>query len=497
MRNRLFLLFIASVTFLLYSCDAGLKGDPNENQPPKTFLTVDSVNLPEGQRLVSQINISWWGNDPDGYVVGYEFQIGDIQPDGWVYTTSTDSTFVLPIEEGNMDADVQFTVRAVDNEGAVDPDPPSIIFPIRNSPPSISFNLFQTPPDTTFRVASFGFTATDPDGDANLNRIEIALNDTTSWQVLEPDANFITIRIDDTVADPFADIFLGRSALTTDLQFDTILLDQENTFYARAIDNAGAISPLIEDTWFVKRQTSSILFLNDFFGTQTQSRLDFHRQLLAANGITEVDVMNISDGTATGGRRVQLSQAFPDRSLGAPTINKMLAEWDYIYWISDDLNRNIGYALELTLDFFDNGGKMFVNIPIRFIPDDNPLLEFLPFERVQPVPSGQQSFIIQNNAVVVPNESIPNPPFLQFRRNQLAVNPVVPFGETVPLFEAPFRTRNALGIISDYDGPKLIAATNPEESLLFFGVDLTEFTSDSELEELVRLLTIDILGFSQ
>ena len=48
----------------------------------------------------------------------------------WKFTTNTDSTFVLPIEEGNTDADVAFFIRAMDNNDSVDPEPPCLIFPI-------------------------------------------------------------------------------------------------------------------------------------------------------------------------------------------------------------------------------------------------------------------------------------------------------------------------------------------------------------------------------
>jgi hypothetical protein len=496
------------ISLLLFGCDSGITGNFNENIPPTTNLTVNEINLSEDERLTSQINISWWGDDPDGYVVGFEFFIGEGYTNAdaiWSFTTRNDSTFVLPIKEGELDDDVRFTIRAVDNDGAVDPNPPSLVFPIRNSPPEIRIIASETPPDTTYRVFSFGLEASDADGFANLNRIEIALNDTTSagsWIQLEPDVTLITMRIDDTIANPTATISVGRSLISTGEMFTSINLNAENTMYFRSVDNAAAISEVKEFTWYVKQQTSKVLFLNDYFGPNSATREQLHLQALSAAGITQIDYFNISDGTATGGRRVALTSAFPNRSLGAPTINKMLAEWDHIYWISDNLDRNIGYALELTIDFFSNGGTMFINIPTKVLFDDNPLLEFLPFERVQPVPQGQQSFIIQNNSIVTlaadaPNEVTVNPPHLQFRRNLLGAFPIVPFGNSINLFEAPFRVRSVTGVISNFDGPKLISTTNSEKSVLFFGIDLSEFTADSELGRLIELTCLEILGFEQ
>ncbi len=519
-------IFTLLAILAMTACDSGLDGQLNENIPPTTSLTVNEINLPEGERLVSQVNISWWGDDPDGYVVGYEFFIGDVTTAGeeeWVYTTSSDSTFILPIEEGDEDADVEFTVRAIDNEGARDPEPPTVIFPITNSPPQIEFNNFETPPDTTYRIASFGFTASDPDGDANLNRIEIALNDTTSegaWKDIGLGLNLVTIQIDDTADPATASILLGRSAIESNFNFDTVHLNGENEFFIRSIDNAAAVSETVSYEWHVKRQTSNILFLNDYQGSSSGDRFDLHANLLAEVGISQIDYIDISDGTPTGGRRVPFTQALPDRSLASPTTNLMLAQWDHIYWISDNLDRNIGYALEMTLDFFDQGGTMFVNIPSKFVSDQNVLLQFLPFERVEPVPVGESSFIINSGAEMQASDGTEDAPLLRFRRIRTAEHPIVPFDETVPLYEAPFRVRGGFPpTTKDYDGSKLISATNPEQNLIYFGIDFDEFTNEdnsdcqpssqineedenapapcSEVDLLLQQLVIDILGFQQ
>jgi hypothetical protein len=508
MKYKILLLLLTGF-ILIQGCDSGLDGNLNENIPPTTSLTVNEINLPEGERLISQVNISWWGDDPDGYVVGFEFFIGEGADDAgaeWTFTTRNDSIFVLPIDEGELDANVRFTVRAVDNLGAVDPDPPSLVFPIRNSPPSITFVNTELPPDTTFRIVSFGYRASDPDGDANLNRVEIALNDTTtpgSWKEIPLNIDLVTLRVDDTLPTPIAEVFIGRAANSTDITFNTVNVNNENTFYVRAIDNAAAVSEVKEHTWFVKEQTSRILFLNDYHGPQSAVREALHLGLLAQIGFDQIDYMNISDrAPRPGGQRVLLSAAFPDRSLGAPTINMMFAEWDHIYWLSNDLNRNIGYALEMTLDFFDNGGTMFVNIPTRFIQDDNPLLEFLPFERVQPVPAGQSTFVIPSDSLLIPDAFVSNPPFLKTRQLITAVNPIVPFGESISLFEAPFRVRDPFGTTTDYNGPKLVSALSPDQSVLFFGLDLDIFTrptdnDPSDLPGLLQLFLIETLGFQQ
>lgn len=513
-------IFFSFIAFI--SCESGLDGQLNENIPPSTSFTVNEINLPEGQRLVSQVNISWWGDDPDGYIVGFELFIGDLSSaadDDWTFTTSSDSTFILPIPEGSQDADVQFTVRAVDNEGARDPEPPSLTFPITNSPPQVRFNNFETPPDTTYRIVSFGFTPSDPDGEANLNRVEVAINDTTSegaWKDIGLGINLITLRIDDTQAEVTAEVLLGRTARPSNVSFNTIRADNENEIFIRAIDNAGAVSNVISHEWFVKSQTSRVLFLNDFQGSNSQERFELHAELLRQNGINEIDYIDISDGNPTGGRRVQLSQAFPDRSLSSPTTNLMLAEWDYIYWISDNLDRNIGYALEMTLEFFSQGGTMFVNIPTKFISSDEPVIQFLPFERVESRPTNNRRFQIASGSAIEADPGLVSPPVVHFRRTQNTYPPIVPFAESIPLFEAPFQLFDPFSNTrTDFEGSKLIAATDPEENLIYFGVDFNEFSTPensncvppadadesdlpcSEVDRLIELMVIDILGFQQ
>ncbi len=532
-----FLLLLFILNFLIASCDSGLGGNSKENLPPSTFLTVKEINLPEGEYLVSQVNISWWGDDPDGYITGYEFYIGDAAAASdadWEFTTRTDSTFILPIPEGNMFAEVQFTVRAIDNEGLKDENPPTLTFPIKNTPPEVSFNTFETPPDTTYRIVSFGFTPSDPDGEANLRSMEFALNDTSSadsWKDIPLNTRLLTFRIDDTQAQPTAETFTGRAMLPMGITLDNVNVDGENEFFVRSIDNAGAISHVISHKWYVKKQTSNVLFLNDAF-SNTEALAAIHSDLLNKVGITEFDYMDISDGFALGGNRVPLTSAFPDRTLGQPTINKMLAEWDHIYWISNDLDRNIGYALELTLDFFEQGGTMFVNIPTTKVLDSqNSLLNFLPFERIEPTPGNYISLYLTRGSRLTATPAVADAPVLVVRRNITNQYPIIPFGEAIPLFEAPFLKRPFSGPNEplDEDKSKVVSAASPGKNLVYFGFDLRDFTPQSpyaggsanplcntpenpeefkdnndnplmlcsDLEGLMEFLLIETLGFEQ
>lgn len=491
-------LFIPALLLaLVLSCDTGLQGNLNENIPPGTFLTVDEINLNQDddqeqeRRLVSQVHISWWGDDPDGYVVGYEFAITErdwqYSPETehqaeWIYTENTDSVFVLPIPPGEKFADIRFTVRAVDNLGARDPKGASVVFPIENSPPNIELHKFLTaqrdkevPPDTTFHIVSFGWTATDPDGDANLSHIEVVMNDTLAqWVRVPVNVNFLSFRIDDHDGNRgSASVFLGRSFASSGITLENIRLNETNTFYIRAVDNAEAVSSIDSFSWHIKQQTSNVLFINDFPGSLGAEALIFHQELLKALGISQYDYLQITDGVAAGGQKVPLSAAF-HRPVD-PTLNRILAEWDHIYWISGDLDRNISYALRSTIDFFQNGGTMFINIPTKRLPDEDPIFQFLPVNKMKPVPVGQTSYQVPANAELVPAQS-QTLDTLVIRRGSQSVFPLEPVGNARLLYDVTFLTRPFFTQV-----PGTIAVGTPDASIIYFGYPMDWIRMDDSL----------------
>ncbi|MCC6548817.1 MAG: hypothetical protein IT279_01990, partial [Ignavibacteriaceae bacterium] len=210
-----------SFVFLLLAggCTEDVTEVPYVNKPPKTglFLTPDSVISQQASRL----KVNWWGDDSDGLVVGFYFTWDNTN---WSFTTRKDSTFSLQI--GAADTIYTFRVAAVDNAGNgiydasivrnginlgaepftdangngifdagepftdigdIDPAPVSLPFPIKNSAPVISINTLTILPDSSFPVMTFGWNASDIDGDQTISSIELVLNDTTV------SSNFISI----------------------------------------------------------------------------------------------------------------------------------------------------------------------------------------------------------------------------------------------------------------------------------------------------------------
>ncbi len=487
----------------LVSCDAGLTGNLKENQPPRTFLTVDEINLDQDnsteRRLISQVHISWWGDDPDGYVVAFEYAITDrdwlYTPQTedeveWSYTERTDSVFVLPIPPGEKAADIRFTVRAIDNEGLRDPEGASVVFPIENSPPVVNIHRINTPqqemeapPDTTYHIASIGWTATDPDGDDNLSHFEVVMNDTLGeWTTIPVDVSFLSLRITEPAGDQTsAAVFLGRNFSRSDIVLDNIQMDSENTFYIRAVDNADARSPIDSLSWYIKEQTSRVLVINDYAGVARQEAMTRHRQILRDLGIDRFDYIATLDGAASGGQKVPISTAF-HRPVD-PTLNRVLAEWDHIYWVSDDLDRNITYALRSTIGFFENGGTMFINIPTKTLNEDDAIFNFLPFERLEQVPAGLNSFQIPNNTRLLPVDP-QNLDTLRVTRDSQSAFPLFPAGDTRLFYDAEFRTRPFFDPSLEFS--RLLVSGSADNSIIFFGFQLERIEAGEPLNRTMR-----------
>lgn len=487
---------------LVGSCSDSLSGDFKENQPPSTNLTVESINREGDFRLSSQIQISWFGKDPDGYVIGYEYAINDTSENAWTFTTKTDSIFILPITPGQSQDDVLFKVRAVDNDEARDPIGASLIYPIVNSTPTASLVKTQIPPDTLFSIASFGWNIGDPDGILNIDRTEIAINDTINgWQeipfsVEEDGQIFISLEVDNSsIGLKDAQVFIGRGYSTGQIDGQNIIIPNvevgaRNTFYVRTIDAAEAISPIDSVSWYIKEQKSKTLFLNDFSGPSSANVAAYHLNALAASGINP-DIWIINDKNVEQ-EKVQISGAFPTST--DPTLNRTLENWDHIYWISNDLDRNIAYAQEITSRFFDNGGSVFVAIPMKSISTSDPLFNFIPVDSI-----GVGQFSIPNNSLIIPQQnSLTDTLRVQSPSSRLiGVYPIKGVAGSTRLYKADFKRVSFTGALRDYNGYKDIAIENEDGNLVFLGLNPQEMDGNNNFNDFIQSVVIGRLGFKQ
>jgi hypothetical protein len=494
---------------LAAGCDSGFTGEPFGNQPPETSLSVrdESLldNLDEENRLLSTIRLSWTGDDPDGVVTGFDVRLypqtepppGD--EDGWVYTTSNDSLLLLPLPSGESIANVVVEVRAVDDANLRDPTPARSIFPIRNSPPSIRFSQFELPPDETFPVVSFAFRANDPDGIQNLKSVGISLNDSTSFVTIPPDIDYVTLfgdqdAIQSGAAEVDAAIFYGRGVQPSGLSVPGLLLDEENTFYIRTTDQADTTSTIERHTWRVRRNTSDVLYVNDFRLASNELVRDYHIDILesympAGYG---VDIWDISEPFTTGSSGT-VPRAFALPPVAEPALRMTLSLFKYIYWVSTSTTGNIGtdnlpFVAPVLTDFFDAGGKMLVHSPIS-VPagdtefEDNAAILLLPLNEPLVVPDSVRRLELANGAAVSPTavgQSLGLPP-LESTRFFINIRPYVTSGANIdPLYRGAFTYRSSTGASGTWTNPTSVASISTDRRIALFSLPLVNELNNEE-----------------
>lgn len=137
----------ATAAVAVFGCREEIAIEVDTNLPPDTYLT--SVPA-DSATTVYYAHLYWYGNDADGVISAYEFAIADSLPadeDTLTYrrTTRTDSIFALPVGRNQQVLGHRFYVRAIDNEGAVDPEPAWAFFgAVDLVAPTISFTRIRS-----------------------------------------------------------------------------------------------------------------------------------------------------------------------------------------------------------------------------------------------------------------------------------------------------------------------------------------------------------------
>jgi len=449
MRKLLLLLSIAGV-FAFYSCTDKLTDSIIANRPPVThlFLYPDSSLA----RQQSKLTLHWWADDPDGIVIGYY-----ITWDGakWTFTTKNDSTIAFPIQ--GTDTMYNFKVAGVDNYGNgtydkqhivnginfgpepfidsdsngvytqgetfidignIDPNPASIQLPLRNSSPVISFLKDKTGqpiqlPDTTFTVASFGWEATDLDGDETIQKYYIALNDTSKKIEIPGSTRFITLK----AVPPFSsdviscDVYLGSSIKDPySVKLPNLKLNAKNTFYMYAVDIADAKSNMIKmpeenKTWYVKKPTGKILIIDDY--ATSDNPATFYSQMMDSIGLAgKFDVLDIKLGKTTTTPGILLP------SYISPMFTETLKLFSAVFWYSDN-DPTLDVAQATVRSYTDAGGKILFSMVFPQIFESSGLSDFLPIDGLSPAPLS----IIPNNTMINPTADAVNLGYKQLQRD--------------------------------------------------------------------------------
>jgi hypothetical protein len=300
--KKAFAVFLTIVIAFL-ACTDKKPSNPYPNRPPEThlFLVIgDSLGVPDTtarpDTAASTLVLYWYGEDPDGEIIGYEWAWDDtvstsvnIDSTWWrndsAYTEPIDTPDSITIDtttvgpwaftEGVMDTFFvkiretfnyfTFYIRAIDNDSAVDVTPSRMTFPIINSPPAVQLpmgllNNYSSVHSQTLGYQSFSWTGSDPDGSETISGYELALADTSfHW---DPDTT-----ISDTIRFAGLDWSVNLDSLTVSYTFSGLEPGCYRMFL-RSYDIAGAYSRVIyypETTgvWEVIPKHGDVLYIDD------------------------------------------------------------------------------------------------------------------------------------------------------------------------------------------------------------------------------------------
>ncbi len=440
------------------ACSENLVDNPNPNQPPETFISVFTEN--DLNPTISRQTINWWGDDPDGIVVGFIYTFDANAADvtewsesnpvaGWTFTTERQETFVLTLS--GTDTTFALRVKAVDDEGAADPTAATQDYAIVNSRPSVEFVLQTDVPETTFTVANFTWRGSDLDGDDTIAKFQYVLDDTTNesaWTDLDPKSNSITLN--------------AAHGLT----------EGEHAFYLRAFDIAGAVSQIVRmprsenDVWFVKEPKSKFLLLDDY---NIADNTDAFYQEALGELVGDFDAWDIK---SNGGALEPVStQAF----------TQTLLLFDRILWYADT-DPNLGKAQVSVIEFLEAGGKLIMTTGFKeFSSNQGDPLAFSPVDSL-----GTKISRLTRNQIINPAEGFAEQGYPELQISAAIIPnvfPVVPKLSSVPFYRLPEGTTR-------WTGQPAVGVIDGKNTFVFFGLPLAALDAQGTVEEILgRILT--------
>jgi hypothetical protein len=427
------------------ACDTSIKGDILPNQPPKTFTVVDTIVRSGDDRFTSTVVLNWWGTDPDGFVQGYEFTF-DPNPGPatlWVYTEKTDSTFLLTVPSGQDTFDFRFTVRAIDNLGARDPQPASLRYPVKNTAPAVEFvyapaggnPLAGGFPLVSFPVLRYEWLGSDPDGLATLEGYELVLNDTlNAANILTLSATFseLILKAESLTGNGSAClVYPGQNENPLSERMQGLVFEDTNYVYVRAVDQSGARSAWqASRPTYVKRPSSSFLLVNAY-GSDPNPDLNagnietLYQTELSGIGINSYDQVRIFQ--RQGSQFVNLS---PNNR----TQSMVFALFEQILWVGPDFDISIVFAQNTLGSFLNAGGKVMLSLASSLgSPVVSNFYEFSPIDSLQTPPAGFE-FLMSDTSTVMPLAS--GYPGLTYRGFTSSIRPIKFVGGVQPLYRA-------------------------------------------------------------
>lgn len=488
MRRPLIIRMLCFLTpaLLLAGCGEGILGDEEENLAPETYTIVKNIQRVGEGRFVSQIDVQWWGDDPDGVVKGFELSSDQVN---WTYTTRQDSTFLVQLPEGADTFDFDFYVRAIDKFDKPDPTPAYLVYPVKNSRPEVAFDIpVGTPtnpgrwPDKTFPILQLQWLLSDPDGDANIDYLEFYINDTMGTGIqVSKDYRSLTIEALDPEADQSdCRVLLGSVLEPHEETIGTLDLNAQNVFYIRATDKVGAKSNFVASKpIFIKKKVSDVLLVNAY-ESSLDDREKFYIDNLLAAGITSFDTIRVNEVNG---------EFYTQLAVDNVTQSRIFAMFDVLIWFGEDAPYTLTLAQRTTGDFLDKGGRMFASV--FFNAGIDPLSNYLEFTPIDSLVAPDKGvFFMDNGAAAKPSQD--GWPELRSTRILTSTRPFQPTFDTKPLYEADLTT-----VSGAWEGPSVIMAKREvagETQFIISSIELYRLDGNNNMKELFEKVFKEELG---
>ncbi|MEM7373584.1 MAG: hypothetical protein AAF587_33480 [Bacteroidota bacterium] len=457
-----YLSIISGIVLLLWACD---KGELLPNQPPETKIFLEDIQLAGADRLNSFVQLHWSGEDVDGYVAAYELSF-DAQI--WTLTSNTDSVFQLPLAVGQDTTDIDFYVRAIDNQDLADPDPAYLQIPIKNTPPTVAFDSTKTIPDSVLGAWSVLWSIKDSDGLETLDSVFVKINE-GAWYRLDPRINFISLIPENATqaGEQALQLFAGASSELQPFPLEGARVGEENRMYLRARDIAGVWSePDTSNAFFLFQQKGDLLVIDGF-----------------VNDIPDETYLPILDAAYPAYDYYNLIDNQPP--FWDPTFGMLLSQYDKVFWYGDETKFDEQLLLELgsgaLQQFLNQGGKIFVTttFPSSLTSDpetanQSPIFSFSPMDSLSSA-SGQAR-IGKNDTMMVAPAFAADFPLLVTSTLIISADPFYSKDPQQDLYTTPILASGG------WVGPSTVCAkssfNNGETNQIFWSIDLYKLNGD-------------------
>lgn len=454
-----------------------------ENLAPDTHISVSEINLSGENRLNSLISLNWWGTDKDGIVKGYELSFDQ---KNWFFTDRQDSTFQFVITAGSDTVDIDFWVRAIDDQDMLDDTPAYLSIPLKNTPPEVSFDEELNVQDTAYLALTLVWEASDLDGNSTMRNFELRIND-GEWATVKPFKSvdelltMVTIIPDNAKASGRTPSTIYYEDFTQGSSLDGLAVNAQNEIYIRATDIANSVS--IVDTFsniYFKGQGNDVLVI----GAHSKDANAFYKSNLGSLNI-KFDFIDFATQSGLNQPRVW-----------SPTLSYMLRSYDKVIFYSDEATFTNAQtkANDILLEFaapsiqryMDEGGKMLISTAL---PDaystQSALFGIFPVDSLSTAP-GQARLPIDSLSIGQGNY-----PNLTTSIFIIGLDPIYPSADAEVIYTANLTKTN------DWFGPNNIGVKRVSEnqtSMVFFSVELHKLNGDeSGINSLFNIIMNDEL----